>query len=449
MAEAQALRLKREKHADWKPLIERAKSLRNNSDRAYVLTYIASCMHSGFATERLQLLEEAKLTCDTIPSIYDRVERLRVVASVARDVDLALARSLVTNAMQMVNSEHTEDADAESRRLVDFAYQIDPEFATSLASSLDSDHARRLARDRIDYQKLKSRISDNSDWAEGSEERNGKEYSRVAWELLGQLNAGRIESHDVTATGRFVGLSGGLSLKDSFPILSWVIQNAIVRRSRSDEAKRFLREMFDSTISASELAAAIIARTTGKSINLGPRPAADRQIVAADERSTAIERITEWLASSANEYLTICDPYFGPKDLEILKLVLSTAPRIDVTILTSRRQQDQEKVSWPWDEYFLRYWHDNFSDEKPPKTEIVVVGGKNGELPIHDRWWLTKGGGLRFGGSFGGVGKSRDSEISVLTAAEAEERLQRTNSYLSRQTREHLGERITFNSFEL
>jgi hypothetical protein len=124
-------------------------------------------------------------------------------------------------------------------------------------------------------------------------------------------------------------------------------------------------------------------------------------------------------------------------------------PEIKVTILTSRKQQDQEKVQWPWDDYYLKYWHKNFSDETPPKTEIVVVGGKNGELPIHDRWWLTKGSGLRLGSSFGGVGKSRDSEISVLAPIEAEERLQRTDSYLTRQKREHLGDRLTFNFFEL
>jgi hypothetical protein len=190
-------------------------------------------MHSGFATERLELLEEAKLTCDTIPSVYDRVERLRVVASVAQDVNLGLARSLVTNAMQIVNSESTEDADDERRRLVDFAYQIDPEFATSLASSLDSDRARRLARSRIDYQKLKSKFSDNSDWTEGFEEKSGKEYSRIAWELLGKLNAGRIESREMTSAAGFISVTTKLSLKDSFPILSWVIQNSIVRRSRS------------------------------------------------------------------------------------------------------------------------------------------------------------------------------------------------------------------------
>jgi hypothetical protein len=90
-----------------------------------------------------------------------------------------------------------------------------------------------LARSRIDYQKLKSKFSDNSDWTEGFEEKSGKEYSRIAWELLGKLNAGRIESREMTSAAGFISVTTKLSLKDSFPILSWVIQNSIVRRSRS------------------------------------------------------------------------------------------------------------------------------------------------------------------------------------------------------------------------
>jgi hypothetical protein len=68
---------------------------------------------------------------------------------------------------------------------------------------------------------------------------------------------------------------------------------------------------------------------------------------------------------------------------------------------------------------------------------------------VHDRWWLTKGAGLRLGSSFSGIGMSRDSEISPLTEFEQAERLQITDSYITRQKREHRGEKLTYQFFEL
>ena len=85
---------------------------------------------------------------------------------------------------------------------------------------------------------------------------------------------------------------------------------------------------------------------------------------------------------------------------------------MEVTIVTSRKQQDQEMAVVPLDDYYLRYWRKNFSDQPPPATEVVVVGGRSGELPTHDRWWLSTNCGLRFGSSFSGWGKSRDSETA-------------------------------------
>jgi hypothetical protein len=161
------------------------------------------------------------------------------------------------------------------------------------------------------------------------------------------------------------------------------------------------------------------------------------------------EYLEQWLRNNGKEYLKICDPYFGPKDLGILKIVLSAAHDLQVTVVTSLKQQQQEKLEWPADEFYLRYWQRHFSDQAPPQTEIVVVGGRAGELPVHDRWWLTNGAGLRLGSSFEGIGKSRDSEISVLTDSEVAERLEITDAYITRQKREHRGEKLTYHFFEM
>jgi hypothetical protein len=450
LADAQAFRLLREKTVDWRPLVQRARSLPNDSDRVFVLAYLAQCMHGGHLTEKLALLREAKAIAENIPSTYDRVERLRLLASVARDIDIVLARSLIVDAMRIVKNSDNPDASEARRRLVDFAYQLDPDLASSLASSLDDDAARNAARRRIEYQKLKSDLLDSSDAGQVELSADEDDYAQAAWELLGYLNAGRAEPRDVAQTLKFVRIAGDQALTSAFPIFSWVIENAIVRRAHAEEAKRMVREMFEATMSASEIAAAVVSRAIGQAVAIPTKPFTkdhERIIIPADQRERAIDYFERWLIDHGKEYLKICDPYFGPKDLDVLKIVLSVAPDLGITIVNSRKQQEQEKVEWPWDDFYMRYWQKHFSGQVPPRTEIVVVAGRAGELPVHDRWWLTNGAGLRLGSSFGGIGKSRDSEISILTDSEVAERSEITDSYITRSKREHRGEKLTYQSF--
>lgn len=452
LGEAQALRLLREKYADWNPLLKRARALQNKSDLAYVLAALARDVHSGLSREKLNLLREAKSAADAVPSTFDRVDRLRIIGIAAVDIDKGFARSLAADAMNILKNTNGEDADEARREIVDLAYQIDPDLAESLASSLDDDEARRAARERLGYQELKKHLLDATKPLEPEQDRDEDDYSAASWNLLGYLNSGRAEPREVSETLKFVRFTSERHQGASFQVLSWVIQNAIVKRAHADESRRLVRELFDSTMSASEITAALINRAAGKAANSIPRgkiASEERTIVDSGERDRAIEYLREWLRDNGKDFLKICDPYFGPKELEVLQLVLSAAPNLQVTIVTSRRQQEQEKVQSPPDEYYLDYWRRNFSQQQPPSTEFVVVGGRNGELPTHDRWWLTEGKGLRFGSSFSGLGKSRDSEISELSPSEIAERLQITEMYSTRQKHEHLGERLTYQFFYL
>ena len=136
-------------------------------------------------------------------------------------------------------------------------------------------------------------------------------------------------------------------------------------------------------------------------------------------------------------------------DLEALRLVLESKPELRVSVVSSRRQQEEEQVEWPLEKSYSRYWTKHFSDQDPPQTEFVIVGTKSGQLPIHDRWWLTKGAGLRLGKSFNGLGVSRDSEVSSLTESEVLDREVQTSAYLNRHKKEHLGERLSYQFFEI
>ena len=90
------------------------------------------------------------------------------------------------------------------------------------------------------------------------------------------------------------------------------------------------------------------------------------------------------------------------------------------------------------------------STQNPPDTDVIMVDtASGGDLPIHDRWLLTKASGLRLGTSLNSLGISKTSEISLLSAAESLNCMAEANEYISRKKREHLNEKIKYHMFTL
>ena len=129
LAEGQATRLLKERAAQWQPLTDRARALRNAADRAFVIAFLAEMMHSGLSSERGAMVREAKLAADAIPSLIDRVDRYRLIAGVAFDLDQAFARQVFSEAMNSVAQKNSQECEEARRQLVDSAYQVDVDFA--------------------------------------------------------------------------------------------------------------------------------------------------------------------------------------------------------------------------------------------------------------------------------------------------------------------------------
>jgi hypothetical protein len=453
LCEAYALRLLREKNADWEPLVDRVQTIGNISDKALVLAYLAQTLHNGLSEERLRLLRSSYDLCLQISSMSDRMSHLRSLASVAMEVDKSFARKLVHEIADNLRASKYPAPDTdEIRNLVDLAYQLDPDMASSLASTLDPDEGRQEARREVEYQRLKAELREPSHSTIEDTQLHTREFARACWDLLGQLNAQRVPPRDVESTMTFLRRTRDASLEDAYPIISLVIENAIIRRGESTEAKQFLREMFEAALGACELARVVVARTSGRAVVQALSMNAESSesiLIAAGDRPRAMEFITQWISKNADNHIYICDPFFGVRDLEILQTVRDVKPEVSVSVITSRRQQDQDKVSLPYEDFYTDYWRQNFSEADPPETEFVVVGSAAGELPIHDRWILSNGRGLRLGTSLNGIGVSKDSEISVLNSNEVEDRERETRMYLERQKREHLGHKISYTFFSL
>lgn len=222
----------------------------------------------------------------------------------------------------------------------------------------------------------------------------------------------------------FARVAASLPFTEAYPILALVIGNAVARFSHTDQARTILRPMFEATLLASQIAARMadqnnrIALTAFAGVD-STAGAINPDLIKAGQRDLAVRRIEQWIAEKVGEYLTISDPFFGPGDLDVLRMILAIKPGTKVRVLTSLKHQKQEQVAEPYGHTYSQRWHSDFSSQDPPDTEIAVVGTKTGDSPIHDRWWLTAGGGLRMGTSFRSLGVEKDAELSELSAETA------------------------------
>ena len=447
---AEIVKLTKPRPLPWEQLVSAAKLIPNLSDRVFVLARIAGTVVDADISQRVALLKEVKTMAEGIPSILDRADRFELLAEEARDIDLTLCKQLIRAAISSTQAVDDDEAKSVRRRMVDLAHRIDPELAGTLASSFDDDRARAEARERIELEDMRRKISEgrNDPMPSGIE---AEAISLEFWKLLGQLNAGRTQPIPVTDTRRYVELASNLPLRVAYPILAWVLENAIQRRAGAEESRKLLRGFFDASLVGCELSHMLTGRAADKFRDFvrdsSVRSNQSSVLIHSGQRDVALEFIRNWIGTKASGYLKICDPYFGPDDLEALQLLLSSSQDIEVSILTSKKHQDGHIVAGvPIENVYAQQWR-KISDQAPPNTEVVIVGDASGSLPIHERWWLTRGAGLKIGTSFNSLGGKRESEISCMSDAEAELREREVDEYLTFKKREHEGRRLNVHTF--
>jgi hypothetical protein len=279
------------------------------------------------------------------------------------------------------------------------------------------------------------------------------EFPRAAWMVLGSLNAGRATAMHLDQTRESIRFAANYPLREAYPILAWIVENAVQRLSSNpSQANTMLRQVLDATLLAAEISTRMATRFSGQIQRAKRRVTSEEDdkslLVGAGSRERVLQYLRDWFAHEVKDYLKICDEYFGPSDIEVLVLLRSANPRCKVYILTSKRHQSQEGISSPDVEY-LQQWR-RISDQDPPETEIVIVGiESSGKSPIHDRWWLTKGGGLKIGTSFNSLGKTQDSTITRIPEAEAKLLESDVDLYLLDKTLKYNGERLRYLTFTL
>jgi hypothetical protein len=460
--QAQLLRLANARREEWDKLALAARGLGNRADRAFVLALIAEAMPSREKALRNALLAEARGDLKDVPSAQDRATRLLTLAEAQTVSDPLTFRDLLREAMRETLGVSGGAIDRVQRRMVDLAHRIDPKFAASLVALADDDPARLLRRQKLREElrilnARKSLSSTEADAKDGTARGNisPDDLQQSAWRALAGMNGDQIPPRPLEELREQIAAAASMPLSNGYPVLAWAIANATSLYSNKDQAERILRPIFEATLLGCQVTGRLVSQSALDGRRAGASGVAILRggtgiLVHEGERDAAVEYIKEWIREHVVEYLTICDPFFGPEELEVLQWVQSAKAGIHVRVLTSQKHQDQLRLVGSIEDEFRTYWSMSLSAIDPPPTEVFVVGTeRNHESPIHDRWWLTKGAGLRLGTSVNSLGVGKKSDISVMNEDEVAAREQVADGFLTQRVREHAGERVRYAMFSM
>lgn len=439
----------------FEDIVKEAQAIKNDADRAFVLFEIGLLLPGKKSGMSEKLFKDAISIVDFIPSVYDKALRYQSFAEELSHRDQLKSRTCINKIMQIGIPSDDKTFQDIQKSLVDIAYRIDPNYASMVASMVDDDPARIVHRkameNKVKELELKNEIVNEK---LSVNKHINKEYPRIAWQLLGTLNSKRIEAKKFEKFTDMIEKCCTLPTTESYPVFALAIENSISRYEKTPQAIDFLKPLFEGALFGAEISLAIITNSISQQKKILTceklQIQNDQLFIKAGEREKGFDYIKNWIAMSASEYIKICDPYFGPEDLEILKLILSSNSSLSVNILTSRKYQKTLNIPEPLEDTYRLYWKSNITEQNPPPTEILVVGKESsGDTPIHDRWIVSKNSGLRLGTSLNSLGISKDTEISFLNRGEVETIQNKLEPYFLRMRRQHSGERLLYTLFSL
>lgn len=451
-ARAQAYRLEEVSFARWEQLEKDAKQIGNTADQGYVLVALSKCLPAKYDSHKKRLLEEALKLFDKIPSPIDRLSHYQGYANAASKDAVASAKETLRRAF-LLSSEIDDNARAERHRreLIDIADRIDPALAEKLIEQIDDDPAR--ARAKADLKRSVAVVKTKREIANAKAIKDVSSCDRAliapaAWKNVAALLAGRLETKSSDVMSEYVLLSCTSGLQSSYPMLAWFIENAACKHTQEAEVAEYLVPLCDGLLGTVEMTLAVLSAAASQKSSIADFPPDERDglMVTPRDRAHALQFIREWLRANAVEYIKFSDPYFSPSDVQFLRMILAECPDCKVYILTSRREL--KKQNGLDAESFLEAWS-TIIDQDPPETEILAIGSDGDEKAlIHDRWIISKGGGLRLGTSFNSIGEGKLSEISVMEPSKASRCEHQLNQFLARQ-RMVSGQKVTYVGFTL
>lgn len=448
--------IRREGPAVFKGIVQEARAIPNASDRAFVLSQLLESIPKKHDKIREELKVESLQMLDHVASVQERWSRIESLCSVLRTEDPKTCKELMENALRDIASHPDSDPD-QARDLVDLAYNIDKNWAASLASILDDDPAKRINRKVVKHQSnvidVRQKLINGKDLKDQDSSKRPDFATLVegAAKAVGRIHGYHAVDVDRSRLVELMVIASNKSFSECFAL--WVFYTeALIGQYRTKEQiskyvapyLKSLIEVFDLYNKASGLHSPI-SSFSDHPLETQQSDGFPSLLLSEGMRDEALVWIRDWLSQVEGEELVIVEPYLSPTDVELLKLIKDECPEVSILILTGLNKRSVERFY----EEFSQAWSANYGDIDPPETEIIIAAqGDGGKCPVHDRWWIAQNGVLTLGTSFNGLGR-RKSEISSQPRERAQIKRNDLTGFLRRRTKMYDGQEVRYYSMTL
>jgi hypothetical protein len=449
----------KKQQTNWQWFIDESRLIPNLSDKLFVkANLLENLPFDKIGPEsRKKLFEEVMEDLYSLKSHYEFVDRVIDISEKMYDINRTKWKEVVNKAFATSNDfEEGTEMYSYQKNIVDSIYRLDSGFAKELIKSIDKEDKEskntKLLKNYYETLEVANKIKNNQT-LEQKEKLNNKMIIRGILKAYGALNSGKITIKKVPDVAKYLQIGYKLPLHETLPIYMFYLSNCariVFPKNTTNNFTEINRNNFKEIVKATNLIQVLSQRrklnesTTRKffidedfSSNLAVKPGT---------REEAMSFIKQWMIDEMKEFVIYADSYFEAQDLEILKMIKEVDADIDINILAT----DDVFKNNIEDEY-QKQWK-KISHEIPPFANFTfcwLPEDKN-YRPIHDRWIITKGGGLRLGTSFNSLGIKRESEISLMNSNEALNILENTlKDYISKRKKETNNQRLSYKSFTL
>lgn len=307
------LQIKDKGAVDWNGMLREIDGIANIADRAFLLMAFIQALPSNKREIAKQQIEIIQTEIPQIPTVYDRAERLSMLAHSVKSIDNKLCRDTIKIAMKETHACDDDSVDKLQKSLVDFAHRIDPELAASLIDKFDRDPARLRQREKLQTEvrllNQKSKLQKDK-----SDTLTNTDLPKVAWRSLAALNGQTMPVVDLRVLRKYISCAAELPFSEAYPVLSWAISNLRCKYSQTEQAEKLLRPVFEAVVLACQVSMRMACRDVCVS---SERAAIELKqghgiVIRPSEQERAVNEIKKWISQEAEGYIILCDPYFGP-----------------------------------------------------------------------------------------------------------------------------------------
>lgn len=436
-------------NSKWQNLYEKSKTVPNYSDRIL----IKSALLENMPFERLKIIAKSDLFDEIVNDLkklnnnYEYIERIDAISEVMYNTSKAKWKIIVEEAFAITDKIDKENISFRYQKsLIDTMFRLDSDFAKELLNSIENKDAIKseFLKDYFMSLEVSKKIKNNLT-IEQKEIENSKFIIRGVINTLAALNSGKLSVRRPDEMNKYLNLTYKLPLNESAALYHYYLANCNKHTPPKNlEAKHeeFLNNLFENSIKSTNLIEILATNRKKASINIQFNDFSSNLLLKPGTREEAIKFIQGWINDEVAEFLLFADPFFESKDIEFAKLIKQAGKDNIMLNILSHKYIEKEEIEKEWK---------RISVENIPYINITFCNIVNeSKCPFHDRWIITKNGGLRIGTSFNSLGISRDSEISIISAIESDNIYQTIlRGYSERSKREHNFQKIEYKSYTL